>query len=62
MHDGKFDADRRRERAREMREEERERERERAVCWACVTGALIKWASLFVSWHRRFVFGRTDTD
>ena len=43
-------------------ERERERERERAVRWACVTGALIKWASLFVSWHRRFVFGRTDTD
>ena len=57
MHGGKFDADRRRERAREMIERERERERERvAVRWACVIGALITWASLFVSWHRRFVF------
>lgn len=42
--------------------DESERERERAVRLACVTGALIKWASLFVSWHRRFVFRRTDTD
>jgi hypothetical protein len=39
------------------------RKRERvAVRWACVIGALITWASLFVSWHRRFVFGWTDTD
>ena len=34
--------------------------RARALGLCFVTGAVIKWASLFVSCHRRCVFGRTD--